>query len=193
MPAEASSRTCGRWCDASQRNGDVLMTAWTSDELAKIGTAEELQLASRRRDGSLRKPVTIWVVRHGDDLYVRSWRGRTAAWYRAAQVRNEGRIWAGGVEKDVTFVDAEPDINDAIDAVYRTKYHRYADSYVLPMISPDARATTLKLVARNRREVAVSVRSVGQKVADLNEQVDAYRDLSTSLALDDREPAGSAR
>jgi hypothetical protein len=48
------------------------MTAWTSDELSKIGAAEELQIASLRRDGTLRKPVTIWVVPHGDDLYVRS-------------------------------------------------------------------------------------------------------------------------
>ena len=88
------------------------MTTWTSDELDKIAAAEELQIAPLRRDGTLRNPVTVWVVHHGDDLYVRSWRGRTAAWYRAAQVRHEGRIWAGGVEKDVTFVDADPDIND---------------------------------------------------------------------------------
>ena len=54
------------------------MTAWTSDELDKIGTAEELHLASVRRDGTLRKPVTMWVVRHGDDLYVRSVNGRTS-------------------------------------------------------------------------------------------------------------------
>ena len=46
------------------------MSAWTSDELSKIGTAEELQIASLRRDGTLRNPVKIWVVRHGDDLYV---------------------------------------------------------------------------------------------------------------------------
>jgi Uncharacterized protein conserved in bacteria (DUF2255) len=48
------------------------MTAWTRDELDKIAPAEELQLASVRRDGTLRHPLTIWVVRHGDDLYVRS-------------------------------------------------------------------------------------------------------------------------
>jgi hypothetical protein len=48
------------------------MTAWTSDELTKIGGAEELELASRRHDGTLRNPVTMWVVRHGDNLYVRS-------------------------------------------------------------------------------------------------------------------------
>ena len=39
---------------------------WTSDELTKIGTAEELRIASLRRDGTLRKPVIIWVVRVGD-------------------------------------------------------------------------------------------------------------------------------
>jgi hypothetical protein len=44
------------------------MTEWTSDELSKIGAAEELQIESVRRDGTLRTPVTIWVVRHGDDL-----------------------------------------------------------------------------------------------------------------------------
>ncbi len=81
------------------------MTNWTSNELNKIGTAEELQISSLRQDGTLRKPVTIWVVRLGDDLYVRSVNGRTSAWFRGTQVRQEGHIQAGGVEKDVTFVE----------------------------------------------------------------------------------------
>ena len=57
---------------------DVLMTAWTSDELDKIGAAEELRIASLRRDGTLRNPVTIWVVRLDDDLYVRAYKGRSS-------------------------------------------------------------------------------------------------------------------
>jgi hypothetical protein len=125
------------------------MTTWTSDELTKIGTAEELEIAPRRSDGTLRKPVTIWVVRLGDDLYVRSYRGRGGAWFRAAQVRHEGHIRAGGVEKDVTFVEeADPDINDQIDAAYRTKYQRYPQ-YVAPMLTAEARSTTFKLVPRS--------------------------------------------
>jgi hypothetical protein len=125
------------------------MSEWTSDELDKIAEAEELQLASLRRDGTLRNPVTIWVVRHGDDLYVRSWRGRTSTWFRGVQDRHEGHIHAGGVDKDVVFVDADDDVNDEIDAAYRTKYHRYSDSYVTPMIRLEARATTIKLVPRS--------------------------------------------
>ena len=66
--------------------------------------------------------MTIWVVRHGDDLYVRSINGRTAAWFRGTQVRHEGHISAGGVDKDVTFVEeTDPGINDELDAAYRTR------------------------------------------------------------------------
>jgi hypothetical protein len=125
------------------------MTTWTSHGLNKIGTTEELRIASLRRDGTLRNPVTIWVVRLGDDLYVRSVNGRTAAWFRGTQVRHEGHIRAGGVDKDVAFVDTDPGINDQIDAAYRTKYRRYAASIVNSIISPEARSATIKLVPRS--------------------------------------------
>ena len=123
------------------------MSTWTSDELDRIAGAEELELASVRRDGTLRKPVTIWVVRHGDDLYVRSVNGRTSSWFRGAQARHQAHIEAGGVGKDVLLVETD-DMNDKIDAAYRAKYHRYAESIVGSIVSPNARAATLKLVPR---------------------------------------------
>lgn len=126
------------------------MIEWTSEELNKIGTAEELQIASVGREGTLRKPVTIWVVRLGDDLYVRSVNGRNGTWFRGTQVRHEGRIWAGGLEKDVTFVEEpDPEINEQIDAAYRTKYRRYAASIVNTIVSPEARAATIQLIPRS--------------------------------------------
>jgi len=124
------------------------MSQWTEEELERIGAAEELQLASVQRDGTLRRPVTIWVVRVGDALYVRSYRGRDSAWYRGVQLRHEGRIEAGGVEKDVVFVEErDPAINAQVDAAYRAKYRRYPQ-YVAPLLTDDARVTTLKLAPR---------------------------------------------
>ncbi len=124
------------------------MTAWTSDELHKIGKAEELQIASLRTDSTLRKPVIIWIVRVGDDLYVRSVNGRTSAWFRGVQTRFTGHIRAGGVDKDVTFVEeTASNINDQIDAAYRTKYRRYA-SIAKSMTTPVVRAATIKLIPR---------------------------------------------
>ena len=87
------------------------MTTWTRDELNKIRNAEELQIASLRRDGTLRKPVTIWVVRVGNHLYIRAYKGCTGLWLRGTQERHEEHIRAGGIVKDVTFVDeAAPNI-----------------------------------------------------------------------------------
>jgi hypothetical protein len=60
---------------------------WTPEELAAIDAAHEIKIAGRRRDGTLRRPVTIWLVRVGDDLYVRSVNGADAAWYRGTRAR----------------------------------------------------------------------------------------------------------
>ncbi len=121
------------------------MSAWTNDELKRIGNAEELQIAPLRGDGTLPKPVTIWVVRVGDDLYVRSYRGPGSGWFRGVQVQHEGRIQAGGVTRDVTFVEEDnPGVNDQIDAAYRAKYARYPQ-YVAPMLTPEVRGTTIRL------------------------------------------------
>jgi hypothetical protein len=127
------------------------MTAWTSAELAKIGGAEEVQIAPLRRDGTPQEPVTVWVVRHGDDLYVRSVKGRSGHWFRGTQERHEGRLRAGGVQHDVTFVDADYGIHDEVDAAYRSKYSRYAGSILNSVLTPEARSSTLKLVPRTTR------------------------------------------
>ena len=124
------------------------MTPWTSDQLDKVGGAEVVPIASLKRDGSPRKPVTVWAVRHGNDLYVRSVKGRSGPWFRGAQERHEGYIRAGGVHHDVTFVDADHDIDAEVDAAYRAKYRRYAGRILDSVLTPEARSSTLKLVAR---------------------------------------------
>jgi len=125
------------------------MTTWTRAELDRIGNAEELQIASLRNDGILRKALIIWVVRVGDALYVRSVNGRNGTWFRGMQDRYEGHIQAGGIDKDVTFVEeGDPTINEQIDAAYRAKYRQYP-SAVDHINSPAARTATLKLQPRD--------------------------------------------
>ena len=125
------------------------MTTWANDELNKIGTAEELQIESLRRDDTLRNPVTIWVVRVGNDLFVRAVKGRTGSWFRGVLTRHEGHVRAGGVEKDVLFEEeTDPAVNERIDAAYREKYRRYPKEYVDACLTPNARAATIKLAPR---------------------------------------------
>jgi hypothetical protein len=122
------------------------MSPWSSEELTRIGSADELEIAALRPDGRRRDRTTIWVVPHGDELYVRSVNGPGAAWFRGTQATHRGRIWAGGVERDVTFVDAGRDVDDDVDAAYRRKYRRYAASIVNSVLTPRARSTTTRLV-----------------------------------------------
>jgi len=126
------------------------MTTWTSSELDRIGKEDELDLASLRSDGTLRNPVTMWVVRVGDELFVRSVKGRTGPWFRGMQTRHEGHIRSGGVRKDVKFLDEkDPVVNAQIDAAYRQKYSKYPKSYVDACLTEAARASTIRLVPRS--------------------------------------------
>jgi hypothetical protein len=122
--------------------------AWTADELARIGKATELQITSRRRDGSLRPYVTIWVVRSGDELYVRSAYGHENGWFQRALSSGEGRIRAGGVERDVTFEEPDTAVDADLHAAYHARYDRYGPSIVGTVVSPVAARSTLRLVPR---------------------------------------------
>jgi hypothetical protein len=124
------------------------MTTWTPEELDRIGRAEELQIASRRSDGTLRPYVTIWVVRDDDDLYVRSAYGPGNPWFVRAKASGAGRIRAGGVERDVAFEVPAADMHDAIDAAYHAKYDRHGPRIVGTVVGPKVVETTLRLVPK---------------------------------------------
>jgi len=124
------------------------MSTWSTDELAGIGRADELRIASRRNDGSLRPFITIWVVRADDDLYVRSAYGHENGWFQRALASGEGRISAAGVERDVAFEEPGPAVDAALDRAYHAKYDRYGASIVGTVVSAEAARSTLRLVPR---------------------------------------------
>jgi hypothetical protein len=124
------------------------MSPWDESDLVRVGSAEELDLASRRPDGSLSVFTTIWVVRVGDTAYVRSARGPDGAWYRRALRYGEGRIRAGGVEGDVSYEHISADdaqLHAAIDAAYHGKYDSHGPAVVGPVVGSDAAEVTLRL------------------------------------------------
>ena len=124
------------------------MATWTREDLNNIAAADEIKIAPLNRDGTPRHAVTIWIVRVGDDLYIRSAYGHDSRWFRGAQTQHQGRIFAAAIEKEVVFLDADPELNDEIDDAYRSKYRRHGAQYVNMMVSPAARAATIKLAPR---------------------------------------------
>jgi hypothetical protein len=124
------------------------MSGWSDSELTTIGTADEIHIAPDRSDRTPGRAVPIWVVRVGDDLYVRSYRGPSGSWYRRARRNSSGRISVGGVEHAVRFTAADPTVRTQVDEAYRAKYGRYS-SLVRPMISDTVAQTTLQLQPTN--------------------------------------------
>jgi hypothetical protein len=124
---------------------------WTDDELERVGDAEELQLASRRPDGTLRKFITMWVVRDDGELYVRSAYGPDNPWYRRAMSSGEGRIRAGGIERDAVFehVAENSPVHAALDDVYREKYRSHGARIVNSVAGEHVHGLTIRLVATN--------------------------------------------
>jgi hypothetical protein len=132
------------------------MTTWTEDELRRIGTATELQLASRRGDGTLRPYVTMWVVGFGNEIYVRSAGGPDRPWYRHARASGSGHIRAGGVQRDVTFGEATTDVQEEIDDTYHAKYDDYGQSIVGHVVGPQAHDVTIRLLPDDPSTAAVT-------------------------------------
>jgi hypothetical protein len=119
-------------------------TPWSADQLDLINRSGELQIASRRADGTVRTSVPIWVVCVGDEVYVRTWYRRTTGWFGHVIDFPEARIRVPGLESDVSVADvggSAPELRASVDAAYRTKYGAGHQS----MVTDDAAATTLRI------------------------------------------------
>ena len=120
---------------------------WTQPDLAKIEGADELRIATRRPDETLRRAVPIWAVAVDGCVYVRTWHRRATGWFGHAVSSGAARLAVPGLDTDVTVVQVGPHRRARIDAAYRTKYGGYGAATVAQMVNDDAVKTTLRLDA----------------------------------------------
>ena len=125
------------------------MTAsWSPEQLQAIDGSDELQIATRRADGTLRPWVPIWVVRADGQVFVRTWHRRTTGWFGRVLDARQARVRVPGLEADVPVEDggADPaELRARVDEAYRLKYGRYGRGSVDQMVADPAAAATLRL------------------------------------------------
>jgi hypothetical protein len=122
-----------------------MAVSWSADQLDRIGQSGELQIASRRTDGTLRRWVPIWVVCVDGAVYVRTWYRRTTGWFGDVLNFPQARIRVPGLESNVLVTDlgeGPPGLRSSVDAAYLTKYGPVGYQ---SMVTADAAATTLRL------------------------------------------------
>jgi hypothetical protein len=126
------------------------MSRWSSEELRKIGEADDLRVSPLREDGvTYRSPTQIWSVAVDGDLYVRAYKGRESRWYQAAARHGAGRISAAGMTREVTFEPVDGTIDARVDDAYRAKYG--SSPYLGPMIGARARRATMRVLPSSAR------------------------------------------
>jgi hypothetical protein len=119
------------------------MSTWSPSDLRAIGNTREIRIATVRPDGTTRTPLPIWVVRVGDELFVRSYHGPDGSWFRQVTAHPYARVTAAGREIAVRLVPAEAPSSAEVDDAYVAKYGRSGPARA--MITPAVAATTLRL------------------------------------------------
>jgi hypothetical protein len=123
------------------------MNAWTNERLQQLASTDDLHIAPFRDDGvTLGTPTWIWSVVVDGELYVRAYNGTASRCYQAASKQKAGQITTAGKTTDVTFEQVDGEVNNRIDAAYRTKYA--SSPYLKPMIGDRARAATVRISPR---------------------------------------------
>jgi hypothetical protein len=115
-------------------------------ELRHLADVEEITIGFRLPDGSAGSRP-IWVVQAGDEVFVRSIRGRRGGWYRRLRADPDGEVRDGGHTHPVR---AEPVSDPATIAQVTQAYvDKYGGSpYVRPLLEEPGIGATLRLVPR---------------------------------------------
>ena len=121
------------------------MTAgWKPKALSEIADQDEIRISSEGKGGGYNRSTPVWVVRVGDDLYVRSGFGTNGFWYRHA-TESQAYVDAAGVRYKVNLnLRTDPVSIAAVDEAYQQKYA--ADPSLPLLLTDQARSTTSRLI-----------------------------------------------
>jgi len=112
------------------------------DDLERIRATHEVEIETQAPDGPAHRTV-IWVVVEGDEVFVRSYRGATARWYREAVANPAVALHVGDRRLSATAISAtDPDAVERTSAGFQAKY---ADDPSTRSMIENHHETTLRL------------------------------------------------
>ena len=114
-----------------------------ADVLAQIDAAKEVDIETQAPDGRIHQ-TTIWAVVDADRVFVRSWRGATARWYREALANPAIALHVGRTRLPATAIPAtDPDSMERASAGLLAKYP--GNPSTPAMVADEVLDTTLRI------------------------------------------------
>jgi hypothetical protein len=116
---------------------------YSQEELDLIDRTEEVEIETSPDAGDTHRTI-IWAVVDGDSVFIRSYRGANARWYREALANPRVALHVGGRRLTMTAVPApDPDSIERTSAGILRKYS--GDPAAPAMVRPDLLDLTLRL------------------------------------------------
>jgi hypothetical protein len=116
---------------------------FSQDELDLIDRTEEVEIETSAPDGATHRTI-IWAVVDGDAVFIRSYRGANARWYREALADPSVALHVGGQRLPATAVLATDP--DSIERTSAGLLRKYAGDPATPrMVRPEVLPLTLRL------------------------------------------------
>jgi hypothetical protein len=110
----------------------------------QVDAAREIEIETRASDDAAAHRTTIWAVVDGDDVFVRSYRGDKARWYREISDHPDAIVHLDAESQPVRAIAAmDPEsVRQASEGYSR----KYGDSSVVDsMLIDEVLPTTLRL------------------------------------------------
>jgi hypothetical protein len=116
---------------------------YSQEELDLIDRTEEVEIETSATDGATHRTI-IWAVVDGDSVFVRSYRGANARWYREALAIPSVALHVDGRRMTMSAVRApDPESIERTSAGILRKYS--GDPAAAAMVRPELLDLTLRL------------------------------------------------
>jgi hypothetical protein len=125
------------------QRSNIVPKHFDANVLNQLANAEEIRLETHSLTGRTHRTI-VWVAVEGQDVYVRSVRGRQGRWYQEFTANPHGAV---EVEGEHLAVQAVPVTDEAtisrVSDAYLRKYRQ--SPYVNSIVEPRTLPTTLRL------------------------------------------------
>ena len=119
---------------------------FSTEILDTLARTKEVSIETSRPGGPVHSAI-IWVVVEGEDVFVRSWKGASARWYREARANPDVTIVAGDLRVAATVVPATD--AESVGRCSEGFLNKYRGSQsALAMVAEEILDTTLRLDPR---------------------------------------------
>jgi hypothetical protein len=123
-----------------------LSSSFDPETLNLLGKTDEVYIETSRDVDSPEHRTIIWAIVIGDEVFVRSVRGRKGRWYQRILAHPEGALNVGNTHIPVRAAPATDAVTiDAVSEAFRSKYQDAWPGPTAGIVRSEVLPTTLKL------------------------------------------------